>query len=448
MALRILYYDYGFIYYMIKSNKNIREYRKNQFRINHAATMPRMNKPSAIAKTFAWIICPMIILFSHVPILNLATRSMLAIFICWVFIHSARGINRLYFPPPMFVYLLWTVYSLLPSIFAQNQILSIQKWIVITLLGLVSFGIANAIVWGRSATPWIWAYLFSALLSYLSSYLPIQSFLEVDYETETLGRNVGTLTNANTFGRAMVQGVLLALLINMQQQKQLLKFILVIIICMLSIAVLGSGSRTALIGLVLALVSGAYCAGIKAIFKPGNILFFGISIFAGASYVLSQPERFTKVFDRMNILFSFLGISEHIETKEHSLDERSQLMSSAFQVWLDNPMGIGLDNYRIVGGVYAHSNFMELLASVGLIGLMIYYFGYYLFYKWLRENTLAFKLKSQQTLLILAIAISVIMDVANVSYYAKTVWLFNAILAGQAALWILEYKERNDEFKK
>ena len=153
------------------------------------------------------------------------------------------------------------------------------------------------------------------------------------------------------------------------------------------------------------------------------------------------PERFANVFDRMLILLAYVGLAENVETKEQSLEERKDLMNSAWEVWLNHPMGIGLDNYRVVSGVYAHSNYFELLASVGIIGLIIYYLSYFLFFKWLWRRSVIFDMPALQKMLMVGIAVMALMDISNVSYYSKSLWLLLSILLGQLLLLERSYKK-------
>jgi len=394
-----------------------------------------------MAMLSAWIICPVIILFSYMPMLNMFARIVLVGFITWFGFNALVGTKKVIWPIPIMIYLLWAMYSLLPSVFAPQLDLAINKWMTVILLGLVNLAVVNAVVWSGSIRPWAWAYLISASLSYISNFLPIQSYIEVDYETEILGRDVGTFGNANAYGRAIVQAALLALVLLMMEHRNFWRFLIMAFLALFSLAVLGSGSRTALMGLLLVFMGGVYSSGFKSVFRLRNIAVISGTLTAGFLTVGMLPERFANVFDRMLILLAYVGLAEKVDTKEQSLEERKDLMNSAWEVWLDHPMGIGLDNYRVVSGVYAHSNYFELLASVGIIGLIIYYLSYFLCFKWAWRRSVIFDMPAVKKMFMTGIAVMMVMDISNVSYYSKSLWLLLSIFTGQLCLLELKYKK-------
>jgi O-antigen ligase len=413
----------------------------DQDTLNSSRKSGQRTSRDLMAMLSAWVICPVIMLFSYMPMLNLVARVPLVGFVFWFGFNALTRTKKAFWPKPLMIYLLWGMYTMLPSVFAPQFDLAINKWVTVVFLGLVNLAVANAVVLSGSIRPWAWAYLVSALLSYISNFLPIQSYIEVDYETEILGRDVGTFGNANAYGRAMVQAALLAMVLLMIEHRNFWRVLIIVFLALFSLAVLGSSSRTALMGLILVFIGGVYSSGFKSVFKLRNIVFFLGTVSAGVVGVGMLPERFANVFERMWILLAYVGLAEKVDTKEQSLEERKDLMNTAWEVWLDHPMGIGLDNYRVVSGVYAHSNYFELLASVGIIGLLIYYLSYFLFFKRLWQRSVIFDMPALKKILMAGIAVMAVMDVSNVSYYSKSLWLLLSILMGQLCLLDIQYKK-------
>ncbi len=400
---------------------------------------------SKFAIISAWIICPVVILFSYLPVLNIVARVVSLLLILWFLFSTLRDLKKSYWPAPLLLYLAWGLYTLLPSVFAPEPDQAMFKWFTIALLGLVNIAVANAVVWSGSVKPWIWAYLMASLASY---YLPMDLFLPVDYENEVLGRHVGTLVNANTYGCTIVQAVLLALILLLQETRLLVRMIILAIIVIFTIEVIASGSRTAVVGLILSLLGAGYSVGIKSLLKPKNMLFFASSVLIATITVLlgftvASPGSFSMIMGRMDILLVYVGLAEGVtNAKERSLTDRMDLMETAFETWLQYPLGIGLDNFKVFSGVYAHSNYFELLASVGLIGLFIYYFCYYKFYKLIMKKMVKLGSGSVplQKMLLAVLVVIIAMDISNVSYYSKSLWLLLSILSGYLILLSRENK--------
>ena len=394
---------------------------------------------SKFAIMSAWIICPVVILFSYLPVLNIAARVVSLLLILWFLFSTVRDFKKSYWPAPLLMYLAWGLYTLLPSFFAPEPDQAMFKWFTIALLGLVNIAVANAVVWSGSVKPWIWAYLMASIASY---YLPMDLFLPVDYEAEVKGRHVGTMGNANAYGCTIVQAVLLALILLLQETRLFVRMIILALLVIFTIEIIASGSRTAVVGLILSLLGAGYSVGIKSLLKPKNMLFFGLSMLATAitvllGFTMVQLGGFSMIMGRMDLLLVYVGLSEGVtNTRERSLTDRMDLMETAFDTWLQYPLGVGLDNFKIFSGVYAHSNYFELLASVGLIGLLIYYFCYYKFYRLIMKKMVKLGSGSVplQKMLLVVLVVIIAMDISHVSYYSKSLWLLLSILSGYLIL--------------
>ena len=67
-------------------------------------------------------------------------------------------------------------------------------------------------------------------------------------------------------------------------------------------------------------------------------------------------------------------------TGDVSSQNRVGLIGLALQMWSDHPiLGLGMNNFpmfQTIGeaGYYAHNNYVELLADLGLVGFCLYYY--------------------------------------------------------------------------
>ena len=111
-------------------------------------------------------------------------------------------------------------------------------------------------------------------------------------------------------------------------------------------------------------------------------------------------------------MFGELGIIEF--QSDYSSEARVEYSELAIELWKENPIiGGGYDNFKVHSGydTYSHNNYTELLSSVGLIGLILYYAYYFLL---LKKNILIKNMKSR--MIVLFIIATLITDVGAVTF--------------------------------
>lgn len=216
-------------------------------------------------------------------------------------------------------------------------------------------------------------------------------------------------------------------------------------VAVLGIAIIHTGSRTALGGMIFLILGLVWVFRVWRIrYMARSILMIAIlGIIVSGTYVALgenntirakidsylQDEYLMERYNKTLRLFSNIGDSEEFSTEMSTSDQlRAQLMQDAWSAALENPLGLGLDNFKVVSGVYAHSNYFELLATTGFLGLALYIAIYF----FMLGRLLAFaKHRGGTTILVRVIAISVvtlmITDIAFVSYVHKQYWLFIAL---------------------
>lgn len=69
------------------------------------------------------------------------------------------------------------------------------------------------------------------------------------------------------------------------------------------------------------------------------------------------------------------GKTSVMSNRSRSTYLRANLYIMSWKTFLQHPFGVGLDNFRYVNSIGrgAHSNIFELLASLGFIGVMLFY---------------------------------------------------------------------------
>jgi O-antigen ligase len=130
---------------------------------------------------------------------------------------------------------------------------------------------------------------------------------------------------------------------------------------------------------------------------------------------------------------------------EESLAGRARMFARGIQVFLENPiLGVGLDMFRTVDvfsgkaiGQNAHSNYIEVLATTGIIGGVLYYAMYYCWWSRLIKAKGLLRDSRHAGYMVTAVmmaAMVLVFDVGFVSYYEKLSWLFLAGLIADANL--------------
>ena len=231
--------------------------------------------------------------------------------------------------------------------------------------------------------------------------------------------------NANEFGFIFAYGTTILSYLFLENRKK----IYLPIIVAFSILCLLSGSRTALAVMLISfsiLIIGHYS-------KQGDILKFikGVSILGIILILLII------LITQNEVLYNLLG--SRVETffdsitgkttSEGSTITRFSMISDAIDLFLKKPLlGLGLNTFRIYSGygTYSHNNYTELLVSIGLLGILVYYS----LFIWLLIKAIRLYKATKDIKYVCVISIvlaAMIGDFGTVSYYSESlyiIWLF------------------------
>ena len=208
-------------------------------------------------------------------------------------------------------------------------------------------------------------------------------------------------------------------------RSRLLKLFWAITTLVMIVAILLSGSRSALITLVAPLI-------IYSIYG-NNHAFAGLLIVSSLLVAL-----FVSIME-IPVLYSNIGVRIEEMINIFSVngdgsgdDSRLILVLSGLTWFMDNPIfGVGINNFRVLSSqrlpyaiaFYAHNNYVELLVDIGLVGFIIYYFFVILLHKEIKTLPLQEKRWVVAFSFVLLLA-----DVTNVSYYEVMLQLVICIL--------------------
>lgn len=360
------------------------------------------------------------------------------------------------FPPEILFLMLWLCYAILPSMGAQDLELAFDRmWLMLQIVILASLSI-NVMIWHGRTTIFALVYCASAALAYISSLAGI-GFGVIDdsllREMNSGSRIAGTHENANQFAMVCLTAQLAALYYVVQTKNSYAKMATGLIIVVLGVAIMNTGSRTAFVGMIFLVLGLAWAFRIwRARYLAITLIIISVFSLAGIgtyhaldedNVIRSRIESYLDDeglmgrYENLLRLFVNYGDVESIDiSTETSMSTRAELIQDAWRSATEAPLGLGLDNFRVVTDRYAHSNFFELLATTGFIGLALYiaiYFsmlGRLLTFTRYRGNT-----KTLVRVFAISVLTLMITDIADVSYYDKTNWLFIALAISTIELY-------------
>src|SRR5690606_24187536 len=195
----------------------------------------------------------------------------------------------------------------------------------------------------------------------------VQAILALNqYLASGAERAEGLTGNANALAIQLSgSAFLLLLIVPKARWGQLLALALIVV------ATLTSGSRKLLFvwfsyGILMARTVGLQLRS-RTVITASLMMGLPLIVRALASYspMLAAPLEDRTIVKRME------GTLQGKET-----DVRGGLITDAIEKWWEKPVvGYGIDQYRVVSkySAYSHNNYTELLASLGVIGLVLYY---------------------------------------------------------------------------
>ena len=405
------------------------------------------------------------VLFSGIPRGNQVNLAITALF-TGVAVMTALSRNRPFkIPPEVIIFGAWLLYCLIPSLAAFDIERSMGRSVLMIQIGTFVLFEFNVMRWNSRPDLFAAVYVVAAVLSYSASLVGFGFGIidpEVLMERNAADRATGTLSNANLFGRTMVSGQLAVLLATLGARRIQYKLGLGIAFVLLGIAVVNSGSRTALVGslFLCALLPWVYklwkverlqrVLGVLALLL--TLLFVLFAGLKDTEIVSSRIESFMqndRLISRYQNLFGLAatgGDLSAIDTNvETSITGRFYLAREAINTAVEHPLGIGLNNLEATIGTYAHSNYMELLATTGFVGLLLFYaiYGSMAFRSW---QSLRSRPPDDTPFRVVFVVVltQMVMDVGNVGYFSKSYW-FLMVIAIATLDVSLRYRQEGEE---
>lgn len=239
------------------------------------------------------------------------------------------------------------------------------------------------------------------------------------FSQEEISRFSGSVANSNIFANMMICGVLILFYDRWVSVNRSFSNLILIILGVINI--FASGSRAALFAASI-LGSFIIIKLSKERFSK-SLLVISFLVLVMLIYTLYGSDLLGEFGD--NLKSRILNFTSLLQggTGARSDQYRLLFLQKAFESFRQNLFwGIGLGGLTGAIGHYAHNNFLELLADVGLIGTLVYYYMYYSMY--MKVKSLPDFPKEIVSFTTIVIALRCVLDLTIVSYYLRAILIF------------------------
>lgn len=262
-------------------------------------------------------------------------------------------------------------------------------------------------------------FLFLSMLSALTTV-----FWGVHYISDRISMSYET--NPNTLGLIMVIGIF-CVFYNMQTSRKVVTFFLIFLLFAFSYVIILSGSRKAFLSAVIIIILWLILK-LKTLLVSRRenvikgivtlVLTFIIGIFLFNKFVVD-----TLLFERLANLF------------DSGDNTRIEMYKESWLLFKDNPLlGVGMENFREVSSFnrYSHSTYAEMIASTGIIGVILYFFPYITMFSQILKlsRSREKKLKYQSNLILIMFGVILFLGIGVIHIYSiYTFYFFGIILS-------------------
>lgn len=347
-------------------------------------------------------------------------------------------------------FLCFVIFCFLSLLWTKDIEESTEKLITIVQLFIMSVLFCSYISYYDNMDTFIFGLVVSGLVcSYVViGYYGFSEYFELMKQGARLG---GPIANENTIGLYSGTTVIVGFYYGFVRRRKLgyIAMILPLIVAF------GTGSRKALVMIIIGILLLIFMRYRESISLAGFAkMLVGVIIIILAIKWLSTVPAFQTTFERLESAFGS-------DVKDNSATLRETMIEAGMKYFKKNPYtGVGLGNTNIITWqyfgweTYLHNNYVELLASVGIFGFLLYYSMYVYLLKNLYQISMATK-DDVASLMFVIVLTNLILEYGFVSYYNKMTHIYLAMAAAtvvigkakmaEMELRMLEYDEEDFE---
>ena len=401
------------------------------------------------------------ILLAKLPGGNLINLGLSFLFVGTVLFNAVAGKRALWFSPELLILFFWLSYSMFGTLMAVDTPAAVYKSITMVQVLVLAFCVQQVVIWDKGHSGNLIVYGAAVSISYLLTFtgMSAQEVAGAEDVAGDVNRVASTLNDENTFGAVALMGLSFALLALAKNKSKAFVLPLGLLLLLLFMAVVNSGSRTAFLGGILIMAGSVWGFSLWRGAQFGKFLTSGLIAIAVGGAIFFAAKSIPEVEDRIEAVFSsdsqilgrvegFIEVILSGDTRAEegdSIGSRVSMISDGVEIVSNNPfVGIGLDNFKTVtgAGTYAHSNVISVGVATGLVGLLIYYSMYAVLTLRIFRLLGAKGVNSTVArLALVGLMAYFLMDITRVSYYEKTSWIYFAILGALIEVHLRGVKE-------
>lgn len=323
----------------------------------------------------------------------------------------------------------FVLFCFISTIWAEDRSLAISRVLTLCQLFLMSLVFTSYMSNYENVDKMLKGFIISGVLCSLSiiGYYGINEYIRLMMLGVRLG---GGINNENTIGLYTSTTAVMCFYFAYCKKEKLFYIVMLLPF----FVAMGSGSRKAL----ALVVFGAFAIILIQYRRETKLSGFvklvaAISVLVIAVKVMSKMEIFDVMFSRFETMFSSTK-------KDNSTLTREAMIEYGLDYFKQYPYtGIGVGNSGIITknnlgwATYLHNNYVELLATVGIFGTILYYAIYV--YLIVDLYKLAFQENDDTAVLMLSLMVSnLIMDYGAVSYYTKTMYIYFSLASATISI--------------
>ena len=316
-----------------------------------------------------------------------------------------------------FVFIPFVFFCFLSFIWSYSKSATFTR--SITMLALIIFFIIlkEYVVKTNSIKEYIWGTAISGILfiPYLIISYGVSGIKSIIFDGTRLG---GEIANENTIAIMLIFSFIIFFQRFIKSKRLIYIFPMILTV---SFALL-TGSKKGIIDLVLGslliiLISQNDKNVLKRSLKNTNLIIIVFLVL----YILWTLPIFTLVRERIELMFYFLKDSSSII--DYSTITRQKMIKYGLEQFYKTPIlgiGIGASDYitNIYMGEksYLHNNYVELLATGGMVGFLLYYIP---IWKIIKRCWINREISDEVRVCFVLLVITLVNDFAAVSYFSK-----------------------------
>ncbi len=282
--------------------------------------------------------------------------------------------HRLSFQPEVIIYFVWIIWSLSGMIIViDKEVYFTQLMTLIQFCALI-FTVAGITSLRRDMSAVMLATWIGCFVVLITSGLTGE--LQQATQMGTRTRAAGIVGNSNEFSLNMVFAIISVFYFWKTKTSIWWHIFLMINLAALSYGIVASASRTGIFGcLVFISLWWFYCKAKKLPKHPFTAYIILLMLISGTYY-------------STNYVLSDTLLGKRIENRQGfgETQTREKLYKEGISTVIKNPIfGVGLANFAVLsGGLYSHSNYIEVTANTGIVGFMLHFSMYVVL--WRRLN--------------------------------------------------------------